>query len=366
MEILIYDKHMTRLGALGGAAEVVFSPIANGVGEAKVRISPSRPRVAQAMEPGARLLIDVPGVIRFSGPVVAVNGTGPAEASIELTVRDDSRILWDWLAWPAPGKPISAQGQAYAKYTGTAEKILKAVVNANRGRFPEPVECAPDLGRGATIPGGVQFRWHPIADRLLTAFEQAGLVLSVVQDGPRIMVDTREQHAIPKPLSVASGNLTHWSWNNSAPTATRIVGGGQGKGDLRTALQKIDTTLETQYGFATERFVDARDTDEPNEITGRLDEALAEGAPKFGLDATIMQSKSFQYGTHYRVGDLISIDTGSLQIADILRSTSFSWTRELGLEIAPEIGERSDDPDLVLAKQVRALQKGVTDLKVSQ
>lgn len=365
MQILVYDKAMRRLGALGGASQVEFTMVANGVGEARVSVSPDRPRVAQALAAGARLVISEPGVVVFSGVVSGASGTGPGDASITLTVREDSRILWDWLAWPAPSQPIGSQGLAYAKYTGAAEKILKDVVNANKGRYPEPVVVAPNLGRGSTIAGGVQFRWHPIADRLMTAFEQAGLILDVVQDGGQIVVDVREQSTVAKPLSVASGNLSSWEWSSGAPSATRVVGGGQGEGAARTALQKVDGALESEYGFAVERFQDARDTDEPSEITGRMDEALSDGAPKYGLNADLVQSKSFRYGTHYRVGDLVTVDTGALKITDILRSTRFTWTRGNGFEIIPEVGERSDDPDLVLAKQVRALQKGYTNLKVS-
>lgn len=365
MEILVYDKLMNRKGALGGASSVEFTLVANGVGEATVTISADRPRVADAMLAGARLVISEPGVVDFSGTVMSVAGSGPKASSVVLTVREDSRILWDWLAWPAPDKRITAQGQAYAKYTGAAEKILKDVVNANRSRFSEHVVCAPNLNRGATITGGVQFRFHPIADRLMTAFESAGLILKVLQVGSQIVVDVREQKTVPKPLSVASGNLVSWEWNRSAPASTRVAAGGQGVGESRYFTQLVKTTLESGWGFGIEKFVDARDSDDEDEIWGRVEEAITEGASKSGLKADLVQSKSFRYGTHYQVGDKVTVDLTGQSITDILRTTTFRWTREAGFETLPEVGERSDDPDLALAKKVRALQKGLTHLKVS-
>ncbi|QEP06193.1 hypothetical protein [Glutamicibacter sp. ZJUTW] len=366
LQILVYDKNMVRQGSLGGASSVEFFPVANGVGQALVTIAPHRPRVADAMQAGARLVIDVPGVIRFSGPVVSAQGAGPGDASITLTVKSDARILWDWLAWPNPAAPIGSQGQAYAKYSGSAEKILKDVLNANKGRFPEVLSVAPNLNRGNVIPGGVQFRWHPIADRLMTPFEQAGLIVDVAQYDSQIVVDVREQQTVRKPLSVLSGNLTKWSWSNAGPTVTRVVAGGQGVGDLRTALQTIDTALESSYKWAVESFVDARDTDDPAEISGRMAEVLEDGAPKFGLTAELVQSESFRYGQHYQVGDKITVDVDGLMITDILREAPFRWSHDEGLQISPAVGERSDDPDLVLAKRVRAIQKVTTNLKVSQ
>lgn len=364
MRIIVYDKAFTRKGSLGAPTSVEVDLIANGVGSATVVIPSHRPRVSDALADGARLVIDEPGVFKMSGPVVKRGGAGPNDESVTLTIEDDARLLTRILGWPAPTQPIGSQGLAYAKYTGTAETIFKNVTRANALRAGLPVTVAPDLLRGATIPGGLQFRFHPLADRLFPAVEQAGLVVSVMQEGAGLVVDVRVPKVVRRPFSVASGNLVAWSWSDANPTVTSVVAGGQGEGALRTALQSTDTARQAQYGDRIEQFIDARDTDEPAELSGRMAEALAEGAAKSGLDLTINNTKGFAYGAHYAVGDTVTVKAGPLEVTDILRTVHISFTRENGLVVTPAIGDRSDDPDLTLGKLVRRIRQDIRNLKV--
>lgn len=365
---MVYDKTFKRMGTLGGASSIERTDIANGVGTAEVTVKADQPRVAAALAAGARLVIEDDELPPFSGPVTGRSGAGPSGpngSSVTLACRSDLRVIQDWTAWPAPGKPVDKQGQAYATYTGNAESIAKAVLNANRGRYPERVSVAPNLNRGAIIPGGVKFRWHPIVDRLLPALEQAGLVLVAWQDGTAgVVLDVREQRVIRRELSVESGNLVSWSWTEQDPEVTRVIVGGQGQGDMRTSLQKIEPAREAAVGYAVERFIDARDTDEQGELAGRMDEALKDGAAKSGLAVELAVSAGFQYGKPFNVGDRITIDAAGVKITDILRSVTVTWTREAGRQITPKVGDASDDPDLALGRRVRALEKSQTNLKV--
>lgn len=366
VQIMIYDKALARRGTLGNPASVEVDIVANGVGSATIKVADSAPRLQDALADGARCVITEPGVFTLSGPITGATGTGPRDASVTLTVTEDTRVFADWMGWPAPGKPIATQGAAYAKYTGNAETIVKAVLNANRGRYPDPVTVAPNANRGAVVPGGVAFRWHPLTDRLLPAIEQAGIVLTAMQSGSTIVLDVRARRIIARPLSAESGNLASWSWTSAAPTATRVVAGGQGEGAARTAKQSIATAREAALGYAIEKFVDARDTDEPEELAGRMSEAIDDGAPKSGLSLDLVPSKGFQYGTHYQVGDIITVKAGGMVKTDILRSIHASWTAEAGFVLTPQVGDASDDPDTALAKSIRALSKGQKNLEVQK
>lgn len=364
---MVYNKNYQRRGLLGAPSSVEFTIVNNAVSLAEVTIPLDRPRVNDAMADGARMVIDVPGMETFSGKIIQRSGRGFVDRSVTLTVESDFRLFKRLLGWPVPNQPIASQGVAYRKYTGSAEKILKDAVREAVTRTGELVTVAPNLNRGATIAGGIQFRFHPLADRLFPAIEQAGLSVSVVQDGENgLVVDVREPIVVRKPFSAEAGNLIDWDWSSSNPTATSVVVGGQGEGELRTLKERKLPALIAQYGDHVEAFVDARDSDDPVELEARMDEMLAEGAPKNGLALTLANTKSALYGTHYRVGDKVTVQAGTMDITDTLQSAKFSWTRDNGLVVTPEVGERTDDPDLQLAKKVRKLSQDITDLKVGK
>lgn len=367
MQVMVYDKLFRRRGTLGAPTSVEFELIDNAVSLATVVIPLSRPRVQDALADGARLVIDAAGMETFSGKVVGRSGSGFQDQSVTFTVESDWRLLTRLQGWPVPGSPIAAQGVAYRRYSGTAEKILKDAVGEAVARVGEPVVVAPNLDRGGVIKGGIQFRFHPLADRLFPAIEQAGLSVSVVQDGQNgLVVDVREPKTVRKPFSAESGTLLEWEWSNSNPSATSVVVGGQGVGELRTLLERRDSGLITQYGDHVEAFVDARDSDDPLELAERMDETLLDGKPKTGLSLRLANTKSAQYGVHYRVGDTVTVQAGDLLITDKLKSAQFSWTRDAGMVITPHVGERTDDPDLKLAQRVKKLWKDMTDLKVGK
>lgn len=364
MKITVFDKNFKRLGTLGAATRVEFDPIANGAGTATVVIPASRPRVADAIREGARLVIDEPDVISFSGKVIRCAGSGPKGDEVSITAQSNWRLFNNLRAWPVPTAAIGAQGVAYRKYTGTAEKILKDAVRENATRAGLPVTVAPNLDRGNVISGGIQFRFHTLAERLFPLVEDAGLIATVEQVGSGLLVDVREIKNIRRPFTVGSGNLISYEWNTAAPTVTDVVVGGQGEGEARTLLAKGDATRRNLYGDRIEGFVDARDSDDPTELQTRMNETLLEGAPKSGLSLEVANTAGFTYGKHYQVGDRVTVKAGPLEIQEILRNVRFSWTRENGMTITPAVGERTDDPDLVLAKRVKALSNDLTNLKV--
>ena len=359
MKVTVYDKAYQRKGTLGAPTSIDFDLIDNVAGTATVTVPAHRPRVDKALEDGARLIIETESGT-FSGKVIKRAGSGPQGGAVTLTVESDLRILTRLLGLPVPG-------QDYRKYTGTAEKILKDAVRDAVARGSEPITIAPNLGRGDVIAGGVSLRYHPLADRLLPAVAMAGLSVEVWQDGENgLVVDVRERKVIRRKFSTASGNLVSWEWSDSNPTATDIYGGGDGEGAARRIKRRTDVALEARYGDRIEAFVDARDVDNDADLLARIDEAMIEAQPKSGLSLEIANTKGHAYGRHYRVGDTVTVDTGISLVTDTLRHARFTWTYEAGLVITPGVGERTDDPDTNLARLIKKLRQGMTDLRVSK
>lgn len=368
LKITVYDKAFVRKGWLGNPESVTVTVGYNIVGKAEVTFPSDHNRAADILTEGARLVIEYPGLDLplITGPVTGVEGQGPeGQSTVTVTVTDDLSLLWQTLGWQVPTAAISAQDTAeYRTYTGNAETIVKTMVQEQAiTRFGHPLTLAPNLNRGAVIPGGVKIRMHALAERLYPAVEQAGIGIRIYQSGPGLMLDVYEPRVYTKVISEAAGTLRSWKWNRANPTATHVVGGGSGEGTLRTFRTASDAALAALYGRKIEVFTDARNGDTDAELDQSNSETLFEGKPKSGLELELSETPYFRYGTVV-VGDQVTIRAGVLEIADMLRTATITWTRAGGLKVQPGVGKTDNSSDAKVANAIKTLWRGLTNLKV--
>lgn len=368
LKITVYDKAFQRKGWLGNPESVSVTPGFNVAGTADVTFASDHNRAADILTEGARLVIEYPGLALplMTGPVTGVQGQGPeGQSTVTVTITDDLSILWETLGWQVPTAAISNQGAAeYRTYTGNAETIIKTMVQEQAiTRFGHPLTVAPNLNRGAVIPGGIKVRMHALAERLFPAVEQAGLGVRVYQSGPGLVLDVYEPRTYSKVISEAAGTLRSWKWNRANPTATDVVGGGQGEGTARVFRSASDPALAALYGRKIEVFTDARNGETTAEIDQSTGEVLFEGKPKSGLELELSETPYFRYGTVV-VGDRVTIRPGALEITDVLRSATVSWTKAEGLKVQPVVGKLESSSDARTAGAIRTLWRGLTNLKV--
>lgn len=371
LRITIYDKNFGRRGWLGNPETVTVNTGYNIVGSAEITFAADHPRAADMLAEGARIVIELEGLTYplISGPIRTVKGTGPnAQSMLTVTVEDDLRLLWRILGWQVPGAPITGQNTAeYRTYTGNAETIVKQMVSENLARIPSEaakVTYALNQNRGATIPGGIKIRMHPLADRLFPAVEQAGIGVRCYQSGAGLVVDVYQPATYTKRISEQAGTLRSWEFLSAAPTATRVVGGGQGEGTARTFRTATSTTLETQYGDVIEVFADARNGDTIDQLNQSNAEVLFEARPTSGLSVELSETPYFRYGVAVQVGDRVTIQAGGTEITDILRTVTIKWDRADGLTFNPAVGKVENSSDAKVAKAIKALWRGLTIQKV--
>lgn len=368
LKITVYDKAFVRKGWLGNPESVTVTVGYNIVGTADVTFPSDHIRAADILTEGARLVIEYPGLALplITGPVTEVKGQGPeGQSMVTVTITDDLSILWETLGWQVPTAAISAQGTAeYRTYTGTAETIIKTMATEQAvTRFGHPLTVAPDLARGAVIPGGVKIRMHPLAERLFPAAEQAGLGIRVYQSGPGLVLDVYEPRTYSKTISEEAGTLRSWKWNRTRPTATDVVGGGAGEGTARMFRTASDPALAALYGRKIEVFADARNGETAQELDQSNSEVLFEGKPKSGLELELSETPYFRYGTVI-VGDRVTIRAGALEITDVLRAATVTWTLSGGLKVQPSVGQAAASSDAKMAAAIKTLWRGLTNLKV--
>lgn len=369
--ISVYDKNRVFRCQIGTPILLEATVRDELVSTLRMSVSLSHSRVKELMADGARLKVLFKGEHLISGPIVSDDlETDGVSGLYTVAVEDDSRILREILGWPAPSAAISDQGyREYKTYLGPAETIVKTVVTengVNRLGIPGLVVAA-DLGRGATIPGGVPFRMHPLADQLFPAVTDAGIGVTVQQVGANLVLDVYEPVTHPRSLSVKGRTLKQVSMTRTRPSASRVVIGGQGEGTARAFRKLTDTARETQYGMRAEVFRDARDAKDDVEtgavateiMDARGQEALDETGPKNGVSLTLAGSGIFQYGPGgFRVGDRIPVKvTDDITITEVIRECTLKWVSPEYASVEPAIGELTNQPERVTAQRIAALAR---------
>lgn len=364
--ISVYDKGFVRRATISMPKFATIVMRHNDVGTATIGVLASDPALARCIEDGARLVIrDENRQHLMSGPIVRWRGTGPSKRALfELDVEDDFRILKDVLGWVQPSEPITNQGIAGTNWTmtGPAETVLKAAVTANAvNRLGLPLTVAPNQGRGSTIKASLRF--HPLYDRLFpvvdgAGIDAAGIGVTVRQDGAGLRLDCYTPSTYPRKLTESAGIITEWSVNRHAPTATRVVVGGQGEAQVRVFRHIERVPTETAWGIKVERFRDARDVEDNLVLYERGEQTLDEGAAKSGIAVTLSQTPNFRYGSAVKVGDVVTLRVGpGIELTETLKEATLSWTRDDGWKATPRVGEKQDDPTSALSKAVRSIAR---------
>lgn len=365
-EIHLFDKDYNLQGHIGNPLSVSVTLRHNGQSTAAVTVTGDHRLIGPLTDKGARVVIEHRpwyGGKEFllSGVITSGRKEGSSlNSRLTVQVADDIKALEDIEGWPVPSQPITNQGGAeYATYTGVAETVLKAAFNANASRALR-LSAAADLGRGATVPGGVAFRFHSLSEKLLPALDAAGLGVTIRQQGTSRVLDVYEQRTYPHTLSEKAGTITDLSWSFAIPTATRVVAGGKGEGTARAFAQYADTALESEYGMRIERFKDATDVDTTADLTARAQQEVADNGPKYGFSVKLSGSGMFQYGEKgVRVGDLLPIDIGGGVIrTDVLRECTLAFNRTDGPTQTPVVGDIDQSPSkalgVLLTRLIRA------------
>lgn len=359
-EILVY-RGWEFVGWVGRPLELKPVIRHNVKSTATFTVEAGHLRAADLMAPAARVVIYRHGEFQMSGPVRLAGGNFTGAATLSFTVEDDFRILNNWLAWPKPAALLTGQDVEYRSITGPAETAVKTVMSEAATRLGFPLTVAASQGRGAS--GRYTFRFHPAYDRLFPAVDQAGIGVTVRQQGAGLLLDCYTPRDYVHELSAENGTVVGGTYSLSAPGVTRVIVGGQGEGVAREFRAFQDAPRETAWNDIIEVLQDARDSSSGDVYADRAAEVLAEGAPLAGLSLELSETKHFRYGGDgLRVGDRVTARINGQAFTDVLREARLSWGDDGDIAI-PVVGERADDPDLRLAKGIRALQRDNADRK---
>jgi len=356
--ISVYDKDRNFECNIGNPSKLEAVIRWDQVSTLTMTLPLAHRRTPELMADGARLRVLFRGEHLISGPIVseAIDSTGGKDDTYTVTVEDDFRILKEIYGWPVPASSISDQSFAeYATYTGNAETIVKEAVTENGvTRMAVPgLTVAPNLNRGSTIPGGVPFRFHSLAEQLFPAVTDAGIGVTVRQEGTALVLDVHEPAELNTKLSVKGRTLKQVSMTRTRPTASRVIIGGQGEGTTRKFRMLTDPLREAQYGMRAEAFRDARDDNADAVMDARGQETLREQGPKNGVSITLAGSGIFQYGPGgFHVGDRVPIEvTTGVTFTEVIRECSIKWASPTHADIEPSVGDITNQPERAMANR---------------
>jgi hypothetical protein len=380
VKITLYDKDRVFQQQLGAPIELTITPrVFPLIGTARMVVPLVRgdsqadrmvhaDAVAALRGPSARVVFDDGDPAALFSGVVDEATISSAGDSLEVTVLSDDQLLTGILGWQAPAGPLVGVGgfidqssAEYRTYTGKAETVAKNIVRENGvTRLAIPgLSIAPDLGRGATVSGGVALRMHPLQDRMFPAIANAGIGLTIKQvDGENgapgfLRFDVYVPRVYPFTLSVEAGTLKDYTHTRRRPTMTRVVVGGPGEAKARRYLRLTDTAAEAEWGFCGEGFVDARDAkddSEPENVANTLAtmdargrQSLLEAGKVDSLSITLAETTAFRYGSDgVLVGDVVPIRTPAGVINQQVTEAVRTVLAPNVITSEPVIGERVD------------------------
>lgn len=340
------------------------------------------------------------------------------ENLLEVGSLSDSGQSWDISGAPAVGEDDGRSG--YYRWpagpltaTQAASHLIDAQINARwNARFGANLltlgsgVAGPDissdlpLARFGTVESYIvpMLRSTPAALRFITDEYSSGEF--------RIVAEFWEPKTWPQTFTPDSGVVHDGEWSLAYPAATDVVAGGPGDLSARAFLGLTDLAASMEHQDIIEVFREATgapvkwpttldekfriakyyllrpeiSADEKAEflkfLTDAATEALGDGAPTAGVTLQLSESEGFRFGGYnsdgFATGDLITVAPSSstafsdLTFTERITETTVTMSLTEGFSVTPQVGERRDDPDVQLARNVKALALANNRRNISQ
>ncbi|MFJ1932615.1 siphovirus ReqiPepy6 Gp37-like family protein [Kitasatospora sp. NPDC088160] len=375
LTVEVRDRNLARLGLIRPEdLSLELHDVFNNVGTWKLTLPLEHPLATALRAPGAGLIVTGPDDVLMSGPVTRPEYAATPEdqrGSVVFEGVSDTVALADMLAWPEPSNPdASTQKAGHDIRTGPAETIMHDFVNANCGQYaPAPRRKAGlymggSQGRGPTITKAARF---PVLGDLLTEIATvANLGFRIVQRGDRLVFETYAvtDRSREIRLDVEAGTLAGQRVTVTPPGVTRVLVAGQGDLEARTIVavdNDASTAAEADWGRRIERFVDQRQTSDPEELRQAGTEALADaGYTGTSVQAIPVADSSMRLGIDWGMGDQVTVVVGGQEMTSTVTGLLIK-ADEQGFQAGALIGDPTGlNPDAANRQQAQN-----TELRVS-
>lgn len=343
----------------------------NDVGTWELKLDRRAAAADALVQPGAGIEIRRDDFVILTGPVTRVK-RDRSDRINALTVSgvDDNVWLQRRLAHPQPAStapPYSTSADDVR--TGAGSTVIWEYVNVNLGpgaistRELPTLTMATDPEVGADVTG--RARYDELLE-LIKGLAVAGgdLGFKISQDGAGLVFSVYEpdDKSTSVVFSEGFGNLSAFTYEQTAPTYTYVYGGGEGEGTARTIVEGQDSTAVAAWG-RIEKLVDAREKEDGPEVSQQIATALAENAEKLSLEITPVDTTNLKYGEHYQLGDIVSVVVDGVVLTDIVRQVEIKLSPQGPQELVPVLGTPGQKDLIALFTAVRDLAARTRNLE---
>lgn len=390
--ITVYDRTLRKLGEIGSYESCSVTARHMATGQADLVLSSSAPRVADLLQPGARLVITYDGEHLMSGPATPGQQGLAGRDVITFTVTDDFSLFGELLTPVDPTWTFDHPDEEGSIAVGSREHVLSKLLSLSTGWDAWPVPLR--VGFAITPREDVSVRpadsviWKgrvPFTDEVLPAIESFSSSRTVYADNPGwgvrvrqenndagqgigLVVETYQGQLRTRTLTASSGVVRDLSWSRTAPTATRVdavvrleatdalpaevrvyteADAGLEAECGRVVQVSTDVTVDTSNGRPADADIEAQAREE-----ARL--ALVGGRSISSISVTLAETETFRYARTFRVGDLVPVQTPVGTRAELVKEAVLSHARQDGMSITSTIGEDLT-PLRVIGKSIQRL-----------
>jgi hypothetical protein len=283
-----------------------------------------------------------------------------------LTVHfaDDLASLAAHVVYPDPTVLPAAQTLDFWQFTGDAEGALRTLALDAGGPGALPGRTVPRLtlgiqnfiGSTVVVKAPRNAAWGDIARQIAELGGNLGF--RVRQSGRDLLFEVYqpEDKSESVRFSFGLGNLRYVSHERKAPTVTSVTVGGQGEGAERAMIERVDAAEQATWGRFEKHL--ARGGASPlQELQDDGDLALADGAATTRMTANVSDTPDQQFGTHYKVGDIVSIEAATGEhLADVVRTVHLQIFATSGEYVSATIGNQSAMTDQGWVRKVREIE----------
>lgn len=307
--------------------------------------------------------------INISGPINRLETNVEAQqTTLIISGVDELSRLKDRLIYPNAVLPAGSQDIARYQDKGVAETVIKRLVNLNcaagalPARISQGLVVDSDYKQGTNVV--VSERLTNLLDVCKSLARAGGVTFKAVRDDDGLVHFTvrkprdksRQVRFIAQTGGSSTGNLAI----ESAKVTTAIVA-GQGEG----AERFIDEISRDPGNRRIEALKDRRDTDEADVVKQAGNDLLDDNAATASANVEISETFQRQYGTHFLLGDVITVQLGSIIVSKPIRSVEIEWDG-FGRTVKLSVGDHdsADDKSPKWVQEIKNLNTRIRNLEV--
>lgn len=350
----VRDRNLNRIGQITPENLVGATFVArfNNVGSWSIKL-PYGDRLGEFLrQPGYGIILTGPsGETILSGPTLTarleqtqdnVDGTWLIEGS------GDAVLLTDRLAYPTPSTAdVTQQTDGYDIRTGPAETVIKEYVNVNMGpgaasgRAVVGLTVEADQARGTTVYANARF--NQIQELIYDLAQVGGIGYQLKQSNTGLefsVFEPVDRSNIVR-MDIQNRKLTSSVYSYGTAKLTRAIVAGRGEAENRVFTERANTdslNAEIAWNRRIERFVDARQSDDLDELNTAGDEALAdEGKTIVEMSVTPADETNMVYGVDWFLGDTVTVVANDVEATAVVTEVGVAIQSD-GVRVGATVG----------------------------